>query len=69
MIKIKGTPGIEPGTSRSAVECSTPELYPLDISTFTTTYKQNELRCESGKCHGALIYSYQVYKDANIKGI
>ena len=26
--KIKGTPGIEPGTSRSAVECSTPELYP-----------------------------------------
>ena len=24
----KGTPGIEPGTSRSAVECSTPELYP-----------------------------------------
>ena len=28
MIKIKGTPGIEPGTSRSAVECSTPELYP-----------------------------------------
>ena len=26
--KSKGTPGIEPGTSRSAVECSTPELYP-----------------------------------------
>ena len=24
----KGTPGIEPGTSRSAVECSTTELYP-----------------------------------------
>ena len=24
----QGTPGIEPGTSRSAVECSTPELYP-----------------------------------------
>ena len=24
----KGTPGFEPGTSRSAVECSTTELYP-----------------------------------------
>ena len=30
--KNKGTPGIEPGTSRSAVECSTPELYPLLIN-------------------------------------
>ena len=27
-VKSKGTPGIEPATSRSAVECSTPELYP-----------------------------------------
>lgn len=27
--KNKGTPGFEPGTSRSAVECSTTELYPL----------------------------------------
>ena len=27
--KRKGTPGFEPGTSRSAVECSTTELYPL----------------------------------------
>ena len=27
--QIKGTPGFEPGTSRSAVECSTTELYPL----------------------------------------
>ena len=27
--KIQGTPGFEPGTSRSAVECSTTELYPL----------------------------------------
>ena len=26
---IKGTSGIEPETSRSAVECSTTELYPL----------------------------------------
>jgi hypothetical protein len=26
--KIKGAPGFEPGTSRSAVECSTTELYP-----------------------------------------
>ena len=26
--KQKGTPGFEPGTSRSAVECSTTELYP-----------------------------------------
>ena len=25
----KGTPGLEPETSRSAVECSTAELYPL----------------------------------------
>ena len=25
----KGAPGFEPGTSRSAVECSTTELYPL----------------------------------------
>ena len=24
----KGAPGFEPGTSRSAVECSTTELYP-----------------------------------------
>ena len=32
MSKSKGTPGIEPGTSRSAVECSTPELYPLRSS-------------------------------------
>ena len=30
--KTKGTPGIEPGTSRSAVECSTPELYPRRTS-------------------------------------
>ena len=31
LIKIsKGTPGFEPGTSRSAVECSTTELYPHD---------------------------------------
>ena len=26
--KTEGTPGFEPGTSRSAVECSTTELYP-----------------------------------------
>ena len=26
----KGAPGFEPGTSRSAVECSTTELYPQD---------------------------------------
>ena len=26
---IEGAPGFEPGTSRSAVECSTTELYPL----------------------------------------
>lgn len=30
--KIKGAPGIEPGTSRSAVECSTTELYPLELN-------------------------------------
>ena len=29
--KEKETPGIEPGTSRSAVECSTTELYLLFI--------------------------------------
>ena len=27
-IKFEGAPGFEPGTSRSAVECSTTELYP-----------------------------------------
>ena len=27
--KTQGAPGFEPGTSRSAVECSTTELYPL----------------------------------------
>ena len=30
--KEKGAPGIEPGTSRSAVECSTTELYPLKLN-------------------------------------
>ena len=30
--KTKGAPGFEPGTSRSAVECSTTELYPLHTS-------------------------------------
>ena len=29
MTQRQGAPGIEPGTSRSAVECSTTELYPL----------------------------------------
>ena len=28
IVKIQGTPGFEPGTCRSAVECSTTELYP-----------------------------------------
>ena len=28
----KGAPGFEPGTSRSAVECSTTELYPRGFS-------------------------------------
>ena len=28
----KGAPGFEPGTSRSAVECSTTELYPHTIN-------------------------------------
>ena len=28
--KTQGAPGFEPGTSRSAVECSTTELYPHD---------------------------------------
>ncbi len=30
-VKFKGAPGFEPGTSRSAVECSTTELYPLSM--------------------------------------
>ena len=30
---MKGTPGFEPGTSRSAVECSTTELYPHTFGT------------------------------------
>ena len=29
-VKISGTPGFEPGTSRSAVKCSTTKLYPLE---------------------------------------
>ena len=28
-MSLQGAPGFEPGTSRSAVECSTTELYPL----------------------------------------
>ena len=28
LLKYQGTPGFEPGTCRSAVECSTTELYP-----------------------------------------
>ena len=34
----QGTPGIEPGTSRSAVECSTPELYPLRSFWYRTSF-------------------------------
>ena len=30
--KWQGAPGFEPGTSRSAVECSTTELYPHTLS-------------------------------------
>ncbi len=30
---LEGAPGFEPGTSRSAVECSTTELYPHDFIT------------------------------------
>ena len=30
--KTEGAPGFEPGTSRSAVECSTTELYPLPMT-------------------------------------
>ena len=33
--KTQGAPGFEPGTSRSAVECSTTELYPRDRCTKT----------------------------------
>ncbi len=32
--KTQGAPGFEPGTSRSAVECSTTELYPHDTMPF-----------------------------------
>ena len=32
MKSYKGTPGFEPGTYRSAVDCSTTELYPHEIS-------------------------------------
>ena len=31
----QGTPGFEPGTSRSAVECSTTELYPHTFSSIS----------------------------------
>ena len=30
---VKGAHGVEPWTSRSAVECSTTELYPLGVTT------------------------------------
>ena len=30
--KKQGAPGFEPGTSRSAVECSTTELYPQMVT-------------------------------------
>ena len=30
LFKIRGTPGFEPGTCRSAVEFSTTELYPCE---------------------------------------
>ena len=40
LIKSKGAPGFEPGTSRSAVECSTTELYPHDHQIQPVYYKQ-----------------------------
>ena len=63
--KIKGTPGFEPGTSRSAVECSTTELYPhagftgfvLYKSIFKTKSKRVQLRSAHDHrrlLHGAL---------------
>ena len=37
---FEGAPGFEPGTSRSAVECSTTELYPLTTKEqFMKVYK------------------------------
>ena len=30
VLKYRGHPGFEPGTCRSAVECSTTELYPQE---------------------------------------
>jgi hypothetical protein len=39
----EGAPGFEPGTSRSAVECSTTELYPhISQPTFSTTGTNNK---------------------------
>lgn len=39
---LEGAPGFEPGTSRSAVECSTTELYPQ--SSVASPYVPFEIR-------------------------
>ena len=40
-VKIKETPGIEPGTYRTAVDCSTPELYLQYLDTPSGTRTRN----------------------------
>ena len=46
--KTQGAPGFEPGTSRSAVECSTTELYPQVMT--STQDKVHLLNEEGGFC-------------------
>ena len=42
--KKKGTPGIEPGTSRSAVECSATDLYPHLLHTSSLKIKSSAMK-------------------------
>ena len=47
----QGTPGFEPGTSRSAVECSTTELYPQrQIRPFTFRRPTSKMGTLSKSC-------------------
>ena len=56
--KGEGAPGFEPGTSRSAVECSTTELYPLVIKKTMDPVVKTESRLKFDKllrAHPAVI--------------
>jgi hypothetical protein len=49
----KGAPGFEPRTSRSAVECSTTELYPL----MSIRVEFNGIKASLKKCKGVDVAS------------